>query len=147
MKIIRILLENSGKTFYLAAISSFISGASSAGVIAVINYAIALLPDLPLWLLWLFISLCLILWIFRFISWVLITRLAQEVIYDLRLKMTFDEWASDQDPVFKEVFYKQLLPELKSRDKTVIAVSHDDRYFEECDRLIKLDYGRIVAKS
>ena len=44
----------------------------------------------------------------------------------------FDEWASDQDPVFKEVFYKQLLPELKSRSKTVIAVSHDDRYFEEC---------------
>ena len=88
MKIIRLLLENSGKNFYLAAISSFISGASSASVIAVINYAIANLPDLPSWLLWLFISLCLILWIFRFISWVLITRLAQETIYDLRLKMT-----------------------------------------------------------
>ena len=57
----------------------------------------------------------------------------------------FDEWASDQDPVFKEVFYKQLLPELKNRGKTVIAVSHDDRYFEGCDRLIKLDYGRIVT--
>ena len=56
----------------------------------------------------------------------------------------FDEWASDQDPVFKEIFYKKLLPELKSRGKTVIAVSHDDRYFEECDCLIKLDYGRIV---
>ena len=52
----------------------------------------------------------------------------------------FDEWASDQDPVFKEVFYKKLLPELKSRGKTVIAVSHDDRYFEECDRMVKLDY-------
>ncbi|MGL5940888.1 MAG: cyclic peptide export ABC transporter [Waterburya sp.] len=56
----------------------------------------------------------------------------------------FDEWASDQDPVFKEIFYKQLLPQLKSRGKTVIAVSHDDRYFEECDRLIKLDYGQVV---
>ncbi|NEP53098.1 MAG: cyclic peptide export ABC transporter [Moorea sp. SIO3C2] len=56
----------------------------------------------------------------------------------------FDEWASDQDPVFKKVFYKKLLPELKSRGKTVIAVTHDDRYFEECDYLIKLDYGRIV---
>ena len=56
----------------------------------------------------------------------------------------FDEWASDQDPVFKKIFYKKLLPELKSRGKTVIAVSHDDRYFEECDRLIKLDYGRVV---
>ena len=57
----------------------------------------------------------------------------------------FDEWASDQDPVFKRVFYKKLLPELKVRGKTVIAVSHDDRYFDECDRLIKLDYGRVIS--
>lgn len=56
----------------------------------------------------------------------------------------FDEWASDQDPVFKKIFYKKLLPQLKSRGKTVIAVSHDDRYFEECDRLIKLDYGQVI---
>jgi putative pyoverdin transport system ATP-binding/permease protein len=56
----------------------------------------------------------------------------------------FDEWASDQDPVFKEIFYKKLLPQLKNRGKTVIAVSHDDRYFTECDRIIKLDYGRII---
>jgi putative pyoverdin transport system ATP-binding/permease protein len=88
MKIIRLLLKNSGKTFYLAAICSFISGASSAGVIAVINYAIAHLPNLPAWLLWLFIGLCLILCVFRFASWVLITRLSQDVIYNLRLEMT-----------------------------------------------------------
>jgi putative pyoverdin transport system ATP-binding/permease protein len=88
MKIIHLLLKNSGKPFYLAAICSFISGASSAGVIAVINYEIANLPNLPAWLLWLFISLCLILCVFRFISWVLITRLSQEVIYNLRLEMT-----------------------------------------------------------
>lgn len=59
----------------------------------------------------------------------------------------FDEWASDQDPVFKEIFYKKLLPELKSRGKTIIAVSHDDRYFKESDRLIKLDYGRVVTNQ
>ncbi|MEL6462321.1 MAG: cyclic peptide export ABC transporter [Cyanobacteria bacterium J06621_15] len=59
----------------------------------------------------------------------------------------FDEWASDQDPVFKEVFYNKLLPELKQRGKTVIAISHDDRYFDKCDRLIKLDYGRIVGNG
>ena len=88
MKIILLLLKDSRKNFFLAAIASFISGASSAGVIAVINYAIANLPDLPLWLLWLFIGLCLVLWISRFTSWVLITRLAQEVIYKLRLDMT-----------------------------------------------------------
>src|SRR5438128_1629868 len=41
----------------------------------------------------------------------------------------FDEWAADQDPGFKEVFYHQLLPELKRRGKTVVVISHDDRYF------------------
>jgi putative ATP-binding cassette transporter len=56
----------------------------------------------------------------------------------------FDEWASDQDPAFKQLFYKKLLPELKNRGKTIVAVTHDDRYFTECDRLIKLDYGQIV---
>lgn len=56
----------------------------------------------------------------------------------------FDEWASDQDPVFKRVFYTQLVPALKERGKTVLVVSHDDRYFEWCDRTIKLDYGQVV---
>ena len=55
----------------------------------------------------------------------------------------FDEWAADQDPLFKEVFYYQLLPELKSRGKTVIAISHDDHYYHVADRVVKLDYGQI----
>lgn len=55
----------------------------------------------------------------------------------------FDEWASDQDPVFKEVFYHQLLPDLKARGKTVIVISHDDRYYQMADRLIKLERGQI----
>lgn len=56
----------------------------------------------------------------------------------------FDEWASDQDPLFREIFYKQLLPQLKHRGKTVLAITHDDRYFHLADRLIKLDYGKLV---
>lgn len=56
----------------------------------------------------------------------------------------FDEWASDQDPFFREIFYKQLLPELKHRGKTVLVISHDDRYFHLADQLIKLDYGKLV---
>ncbi len=55
----------------------------------------------------------------------------------------FDEWAADQDPMFKEVFYYQILPELKERGKTVIVISHDNHYYHVADRLIKLDYGRI----
>jgi putative ATP-binding cassette transporter len=55
----------------------------------------------------------------------------------------FDEWAADQDPEFKKVFYLQLLPELKSRGKTVIVISHDDHFYHLADRLVKLDEGQI----
>jgi len=55
----------------------------------------------------------------------------------------FDEWAADQDPLFKDVFYTQLLPELKARGKTVLVISHDDKYFDVADRVIKLDYGKL----
>jgi putative ATP-binding cassette transporter len=56
----------------------------------------------------------------------------------------FDEWAADQDPHFKEVFYTQLLPELKARGKTVLVITHDDKYFHVADRTIKLDYGQLT---
>ena len=55
----------------------------------------------------------------------------------------FDEWAADQDPLFKEIFYYQLLPELKARGKTVVVISHDDKYYHVGDRLIKLDDGKL----
>ncbi|MEL6385225.1 MAG: cyclic peptide export ABC transporter, partial [Cyanobacteria bacterium J06626_18] len=57
----------------------------------------------------------------------------------------FDEWAADQDPVFREIFYTQLLPELKQRGKTLLVISHDDHYFHLADRIVKLDYGRIAS--
>src|SRR5215213_35497 len=55
----------------------------------------------------------------------------------------FDEWAADQDPTFKQIFYHSLLPELKARGKTVIIISHDDRYYDVADRLIKLEDGKL----
>src|SRR5690606_26016919 len=55
----------------------------------------------------------------------------------------FDEWAADQDPEFREYFYVELLPSLKQRGKTVIAVSHDDRYFHCADQMIAMEYGQI----
>ena len=56
----------------------------------------------------------------------------------------FDEWAADQDPQFREIFYYQLLPGLISKGKTVIVISHDDRYYHVADRIISLDYGKIA---
>lgn len=55
----------------------------------------------------------------------------------------FDEWAADQDPFFKEIFYCELLPELKARGKTVIAISHDDHYYHVADRVLHLKDGRL----
>ncbi|HEX7643461.1 MAG TPA: cyclic peptide export ABC transporter [Burkholderiaceae bacterium] len=55
----------------------------------------------------------------------------------------FDEWAADQDPVFKRVFYTELLPDLKARGKTVIVITHDDAYFSCADRIIKVEDGKI----
>ena len=55
----------------------------------------------------------------------------------------FDEWAADQDPQFKEIFYFELLGQLKEAGKTVIVISHDDRYYHVADRVLKLNYGLI----
>ena len=55
----------------------------------------------------------------------------------------FDEWAADQDPQFKEIFYFELLPSLKAAGKTAIVISHDDRYYHVADRIVKLNYGII----
>ncbi len=57
----------------------------------------------------------------------------------------FDEWASDQDHYFREIFYKQILIELKKMGKIVLVISHDDRYFHLADRIVKLDYGQFVT--
>ncbi len=59
----------------------------------------------------------------------------------------FDEWAADQDPEFKAVFYLELLPMLKAEGKTVIAITHDDRYFYLADRIIKLESGLVVPST
>lgn len=73
-------------------------------------------------------------------------RLALLIAYlENRPVYLFDEWAADQDPNFKAIFYHQLLPELKQRGKTVIVISHDDQYFQVADRVVKLDYGKQVS--
>ncbi len=56
----------------------------------------------------------------------------------------FDEWAADQDPEFRKIFYVEILPELKNKGKCVIAITHDDAYFETADKVIKMEMGKIV---
>ncbi len=59
----------------------------------------------------------------------------------------FDEWAADQEPAFRELFYTQLLSKLKERGKTVLVITHDDRYFDLADQLLKLDYGQVQSRQ
>ena len=47
--------------------------------------------------------------------------------------------------MFKDVFYRELLPELKIKGKAVLVISHDDRYFHLADRLIRMENGQVVA--
>jgi len=61
--------------------------------------------------------------------------------------LLLDEWAADQDPVFRRLFYQELLPEMKAQGKTIFAITHDDRYFHHADRLLKMDSGRLVELS
>ena len=49
--------------------------------------------------------------------------------------------------MFKEIFYYQILPELKSRGKTVIVITHDDRYYHVADRILKLEDGKLEVKK
>ncbi|WP_025742949.1 cyclic peptide export ABC transporter [Aquimarina pacifica] len=58
--------------------------------------------------------------------------------------LVLDEWAADQDPHFRKFFYEKLIPKLKAEGKTIIAVTHDDAYFHQADRIIKFDHGQII---
>jgi putative ATP-binding cassette transporter len=61
--------------------------------------------------------------------------------------VVFDEWAADQDPAFKHFFYRQVLPDLQAMGKTVLVISHDDRYFDVGDRVVRLESGKIVLEE
>jgi putative ATP-binding cassette transporter len=56
----------------------------------------------------------------------------------------FDEWAADQDPVFKQVFYHNILQELKARGKAVVVITHDDRFFSVADQILFMEEGKLI---
>jgi len=75
-------------------------------------------------------------------------RLAMVIaLLEDRPVLVLDEWAADQDPEFRKHFYEEMIPAFKRKGKTVIAVSHDNRYFRVADRVITLEYGQIRSEQ
>ncbi|WP_299315154.1 cyclic peptide export ABC transporter [uncultured Aquimarina sp.] len=70
------------------------------------------------------------------------------VLLEDRPILVLDEWAADQDPHFRRKFYKEILPIIVSKeDKTIIAITHDDQYYHVADKLLKMEYGRLIEES
>ena len=61
----------------------------------------------------------------------------------------FDEFAADQDPEAKELFYYGVLGELRRKQKLVIVVTHDNRYFDEADVMLTLERNQppVVTRN
>jgi len=71
-------------------------------------------------------------------------RLALIITYlESKKIFIFDEVAAGQDPFFRKYFYTVLLKDLKARGKTIIAATHDDRYFHVADRCLKMELGNF----
>jgi putative ATP-binding cassette transporter len=65
-------------------------------------------------------------------------------LLDAKPILILDEWAADQDAHFRRKFFREILPELKHRGMTIVAVTHDDRYFDAADRRLHLEEGRLT---
>ncbi|MFB0846521.1 cyclic peptide export ABC transporter [Paenibacillus oleatilyticus] len=75
-------------------------------------------------------------------------RLALLVCYlEDRPIYLFDEWAADQDPRYRQIFYHKILPELKRKGKCIIAITHDERYFHVADQVVKMEAGAIIHQG
>ena len=75
-------------------------------------------------------------------------KLGHVLVFGLLLTRTAaadDVVKTYQDPAFKDVFYHEILRELRELGKTVIVISHDDRYFHVADRIVRLENGRMLA--
>ena len=73
-------------------------------------------------------------------------RLAWVVaMIEARPILLLDQWAADQDPEFREHFYRVMLPALRAAGRTVVAVTNDDRYYDVADQLLRLEDGLVVG--
>lgn len=55
----------------------------------------------------------------------------------------FDELAADQDPEYRRFFYRELIPKMKTMGKIIIAITHDDHYFDVADKIMRMNEGML----
>ncbi|MCG6902403.1 MAG: ATP-binding cassette domain-containing protein [Rhodobacter sp.] len=73
-------------------------------------------------------------------------RLALSIaLAEQRPIIVLDEFAADQDPSRRTFFYDILVPRLAQAGHCVVAVTHDEHCFHKCDRLIRMEDGRIIS--
>jgi putative ATP-binding cassette transporter len=68
-----------------------------------------------------------------------------EMLMEDKQILVFDEWAAEQDPPSRARFYGEILPDLKAKGKTIIAVSHDDAFFHIADVTVRMELGKIAS--
>lgn len=61
--------------------------------------------------------------------------------------LVIDEWAADQDPYFRKKFYTEIIPILKNNGMTIIAITHDDKYYHCADKLYRMEEGSLVEET
>jgi len=65
-------------------------------------------------------------------------------VLEQRPILILDEWAADQDPIFRKKFYREILPMLRDRGWTIIAVTHDSRFFDSADMHMHMEEGKMT---
>jgi putative ATP-binding cassette transporter len=65
------------------------------------------------------------------------------VLLERKPIIVLDEWAADQDPYFRKKFYTEIIPLIKAEGFTIVAITHDDMYYNCADRLYKMEYGQL----
>ena len=58
--------------------------------------------------------------------------------------LILDEWAADQDPIYRRFFYNEILPFIRAENITIIAITHDESYFHLADRRLHLENGVLA---
>src|SRR4051794_14264903 len=83
MKTIKFLLSNARPLFILAVVAGVVSGASNAGLLALITASLGRATPV---LMWAFVALCVVAPLTRIVSEMILIRLGQRAVYDLGMQ-------------------------------------------------------------